>query len=960
MKARLFGLVALTVAAAACRQNRYGYEGLPSEAAPNVRLREGTESAVLARYFTTTDAVTSRVWGSASGVWAFTHLAFTFDDRLANVTPSGPELLFMSAELGPVTTRPAPPGVLPGDLPHVQVEAGASAEAEASDALANRRTGRFVMAADPAWLIVRHRPEGHDRLLRLPPGASTWSEEPLPPAVRELHLREAGPEVSLFELADGRPAMVREGQLVALDAPPAALGVPAGAPSWVGPFDGRAVRLFWATPDFQLCTGTWNLVELTGRRDGCLAFGVEGTRVVRAAGTVEETIVTVRDTEPLGGGRWLLLVATASGLTLKGEGGYGAEDAGLFVAWTGANPVLTEQECPLDPGFYGVSRHFDADGGFGLVRCPRTFLADTCTCDRTVDLKRCDCLQRSVENTRQFRAGRFTYLQAGWEQLDGRLLLRVHRYESDTSISTTADPIDALKPYTGPYSWTRPTSLFGLAPGYGGPASELVNLGRCATVTGPAGPVTKNADGAFLIDLRDRHTVELDCQPPDQGPPLERLTIDAAPMLDGGFDAWRLTGVQLVRGTGVDLPEGVITTINPAAPEMIASAADGTQRLLTWDGGIGVAALPPATGVPLVVPELRQAIFGDGQVLDLDTRTRLGTLPAGQLARDRQSWLGITGNVWALARGASPSSLGAFPQPEPPITASPVGIVVTRSSTGVWAVDANDRSRRALLYGPTAGPIQEASISADGRFIALLEQNVGGTSGSVRFYRREESSPALTYVETQLCQNCGQLMGFVTSTGDVLHLDGQTAGVFVYRPALGTSTQLTSHFPVTFATLLPVDAWGRVWFQHDFTFTAWDPATATTLSTTVSRASSDPASTMPVRHLDRTLFKGVTFGRRRYTVTASGLVLTFDGGPDPARAVRPLAGGRGWRSDALGSWVGRMTSNLLELEDAVHMDRGGTPQAVAGPEDAFMPCRLIQSGPQPDFVVSPGTLWKCQ
>lgn len=154
---------------------------------------------------------------------------------------------------------------------------------------------------------------------------------------------------------------------------------------------------------------------------------------------------------------------------------------------------------------------------------------------------------------------------------------------------------------------------------------------------------------------------------------------------------------------------------------------------------------------------------------------------------------------------------------------------------------------------------------------------------------------------------------------------------------------------------------GALWFKHEFTLTAWDPATATTISTTLARSASDPASTTAVLNLERNLLKGVTYGRRRYTVMESGLVLTFDGGADQTRAVRPLAGGRGWRTDAFGAWVGRLSSNLLELEDAVHMDRtGAAGQGVAGPEDAFMPCRLAQSGPQPDFVVSPTTLWKCQ
>ena len=142
---RLLLAAALCVAAAgACRQNKQGYAELPSEAKPNARLREGSYSTVMARYFTLESALTSRLWGSSAGTWAYNALLFTFDDELNNVTPAGPELLFLPSDGGAVRQLPPPPGVLPHDLLASQQEATGFPHLEEEDWNANGRTARFA------------------------------------------------------------------------------------------------------------------------------------------------------------------------------------------------------------------------------------------------------------------------------------------------------------------------------------------------------------------------------------------------------------------------------------------------------------------------------------------------------------------------------------------------------------------------------------------------------------------------------------------------------------------------------------------------------------------------------------------------------------------------------------------------------------------------------------------------
>jgi hypothetical protein len=958
-------LLALALLTAACRSNRRGFEELPSQATPNARVRDGAHAMVLARYFTQPGAITSRVWASPAGAWAFVSVRFTFDDQLNTSFPEGPELLFLPLDGGAVQRRPAPPGLVPSSLPQVQVEAGATLEEEQRDVAQERRSARFVTSAEPALLAIRDQSDGGDRLLRLAPEATAWVVEPLPPEVRELPLREVGPALALTTLPDGAAAMVRESRLVALDTPPASLGA-AQSPAWFGPFDGERVRLFWAPAPSQVCTGVWNLATTDGRRDGCVDLNVHHGGMMRAGGTVDETVATLLDLAPLGRRRVLLTSAGPGRFDIKGEGGYGREDSGVFLSRPGVNPVLTEDECALGANPYAVSRHFDADGGFGLVRCPGAALVDACECQRSEDLKGCDCLARSLATTHQFRVGRFSYLQAGWELIDARALLRVGRKDTDTTISTTMDPVDALKPWDGPFSWSRPATLRGLAPGYGVPSSEKADLSHCATVTSPRGPVAMSPDGSFLVDVRDPHTVSLSCQPNDVGPPLEPLVIDASPLLDGGWEHWELTGVGFARGLRLELPAvSAAAVVNPGAAELVATATDGTNELVTLDpmtGQIARHPLPRATGGVTFVPELRLALFGDGKVVDLDTRALLGTLPPGMLAADRQSWMTSGREVWRLERGQAPTPLGApFPLGQTPLVASASGLVVLRTTAGVVVVDALDRARSALLYPGSPGRILEAGISRDGRHLALLEDALGTDTGRVRVYRRDDLQPTLTYSETTVCTGCGQVLGFVNDTGDVLHLDGQVAGVHVYRPSTSASTRLTNQFPTITTTRLPLDAMGRPWFRAGATFGAWDGASGQALTATVSASPLEPQA-QPVQETTGGLFRGVTVGRRVYSVVPAGLELTQERTADAARVVRPLAGGRGWRDEADGLWVGRRSTPPTDLLGAWHAARfltGAAGGPTSAPEYVNMPCVLVPVGPYPDFVRAPRTNWLC-
>lgn len=915
----------------------------PEDIPHTPRIQIGEESHVLANLFTLEDAVEARVWISPAGVWTFLDVEYLFDDKLANVTPDGPELRFHALGEDAVNL-PLPPGIQVTDFPEFQVELGGDEDLP----IFGPAAARFVPSGDSKILAIRHTTAEGDRLLRLLPGAVSWTEERLPSGLGAMPIRTLGPHIALLEHDSQRAQILQNGELREASTLLAAFSVPTESSYWLGPFDGSALRMFWSEQPEILCTGVVNTQSLQGSVDGCMNFGTPHAGVVQASGNVFDTAATVYEMDFSNNTRTVMMRAQQGSFELLGMGGYSG-----YRSWTPASvfaahpsrPNITESDCDLDADLYSVSRFFETDGTFGFNRCPVSMPTDICECSRSSDPKKCACSARMVEPQWMLRTGSYTHTLVGWEKVDSRLILRTYGHETDRQNQSTLDPKDELQEHPGIFSFDVQISIEALAPGYQTPLSEMTNLTHCSDLVGPNGPVARNANNTFTVDTRESYTVTLDCTPNDGGPPLERFvaSFDWSLVTGPGF---RFMDVLFARGMGVDFPLNATVSVHPSEASMVASSGTSHVGIALMNGALSVQPLPAAQGMPTFLA-FGQARFEDGQVVDLSSGDMLGNLPSGRLMSELHLWLGDNRSIWRLAPMQAPTLLASAAGNV--LAASEAGDYVATDSQGVWAYDADGFP--AQLYA-TPGRVVRAGMSVDGKYVAIEASRLGTANPFVRLFTRDESAVELAYVETFVCEDCA-MMRLVPTTAELIYV-AQQGGVESYKPQTGATSVLNTGFvkSVPGTTGLVQDYYGRVWWVVNQDLVGYDPSTGAILT----HALDIPGGTLSnaTFHILHNRFEGYSRSAQVYGIDETGVSVVYQSQTDSSRNVFPLAGNRGYQQ----GYFGERNADSTDILNAIEMTRA-IRQPMWIPRERNLPCVLIQQAPFPDYITSTHTNYVC-
>lgn len=894
----------------------------------NARIQPPPDVVVLATYVGNPGAVAIQAHGSAAGLWVFHHTVEAYDEALAPVDVA--QLHFVAAGAQEPVELALPPGV--------------DAETFA--------TAAYLPTVPPQLLAVAVS-SPTPTLYRLAAPGDDWTSEPLPAALGDVVL--VAPDV-VFGVVDETTAVYLKDREVAPLTPPAQLVSPGDA-FYFGPIDESALRVFWVPTHAEICTGVWDLRSGRTERDGCIDTGVPHAGLVSAGGTVEESLFIHVEQHVLQGNRTVLAEASAESVeqlavvqpVLPTNSPYLAE----------AVPWYVQRECAIGASLSSWGEFYDPDGTWAWNRCPHALYLDSaCACNRTQDIKGCGCFSRRGPPQVQARTGPFSYMMVGEDALDARVRVVVSSFEMDRDITTSNDPTEPTAPYdfaTRP-SWYFPSwGISGYPPGYD--TNEAVSLSHCSTVESTAGPVTQQADGTFELDVREPYTVTLQgCQPPDGGPPLPTLRVEAPPIIASStppFEVsesgvWGLREVSWARGVNVDIPEDSLrATQHPGAPVTIASSDAGTHYAISWSEAAGITWARIADTTAGAYPQHfidQRVLFTDGTVVDLDTGLPVGSVPVGQVGARPELWLGMDRSVWDL-RGPTQllelAEIGVVDMTE-------AGWLLAKLLQGLLVVDPATSSQTQVYVG-SPSRVRHTAISADGRTVLAILQAAGADPSGIYVWHSTE--PDMLFTEATLCEGC-ELAALDRESGDVLYHDA--AGLSRWDVANGTSHRVVDGAITSLiATHLPQDAWGGVWWRDGVEVVRYDWASGGVSRHALRGVSAQDRLDLVHEH---NVLRGVSGNRNYFAMTEHGITpISLRDAP-----ARPLAGGRGWLPELNNQQFGTLTAehDLVQTFEGV----GGAASAVGAgsdpqPSDLFRPCVLVRT-PMPDFVVSTHR-WAC-